>query len=54
MNTLKEFKDKLTEDSVEIKGEQVRDGINILTINNLPESVKKITSNSKVYHQHST
>src|SRR3989344_3420741 len=52
MITLKEFKNKLIEDSITITDDQVDDGINIITVSNLPPSVKKILSNRREIYEY--
>ena len=52
MITLKEFKNKLIEDSITITDDQVDDGINIITVSNLPLSVKKILSNRREIYEY--
>ena len=52
MITLKEFKDKLIEDSITIKNEQINDGINIITINQLPSSIMKVQANRREIYEY--
>lgn len=52
MITLKEFKDKLMEDSIVIEDEKMFDGINILTINSLPSSLNKIRSDRREIYEY--
>ena len=52
MITLKEFKKKLIEDSVEIKDEQVCEEINIIILNSLPKAVNKILSNRREIYEY--
>ena len=48
---LKQFKEKLKKDVI-IKEEKDEDGINIISINSLPSSVKKVTSNRRDIYEY--